>query len=99
MADTGSKKRGAERRQGRAQPRRRRAVARDSGLPFTRANFTILAIALGVIFLGYVTLAMGSITLAPILLVLGYCVIVPWAILHRSDSRRSGSGASADPGE
>lgn len=30
---------------------------------------------------GYADLAMGGITLAPILLVVGYCVLVPLAIL------------------
>jgi uncharacterized membrane protein HdeD (DUF308 family) len=33
------------------------------------------------IVIGYVALAMGSITLAPILLVLGYCVLVPLSFL------------------
>lgn len=30
---------------------------------------------------GYIDLALGGITVAPILLVLGYCVLVPLAIL------------------
>lgn len=30
---------------------------------------------------GYVDLALGGITLAPVLLVIGYCVLVPLAIL------------------
>jgi hypothetical protein len=50
-------------------------------LPFTKKNYTLFAIGLAVIVLGYVTLGYGSITLAPILLVLGYCVIIPVAIL------------------
>jgi len=33
--------------------------------------------------LGYADLIRGGITLAPILLVLGYCVLVPLAILRR----------------
>jgi hypothetical protein len=33
--------------------------------------------------LGYADLIRGGITLAPILLVLGYCVLVPIAILRR----------------
>ncbi len=35
------------------------------------------------LLLGYADLVRGGITLAPILLVLGYCVLVPLAILKR----------------
>jgi hypothetical protein len=50
-------------------------------LPFTRKNYFLFAVGLLVIVIGYVTLGYGSITLAPILLVLGYCVIIPVAII------------------
>lgn len=39
-------------------------------------------IALLTIVLGYVDLARGGMTIAPILLVVGYCVLVPLAILR-----------------
>lgn len=39
-------------------------------------------IALGSIALGYADLARGGMTIAPILLVAGYCVLVPVAILR-----------------
>ena len=39
------------------------------------------AIALVTILLGYADLARGGMTVAPILLVAGYCVLVPIAIL------------------
>ena len=35
------------------------------------------------LLLGYADLVRGGITLAPILLVLGYCVLIPVAILRR----------------
>jgi hypothetical protein len=38
-------------------------------------------IAIAAILLGYADLARGGMTIAPILLVLGYCVLVPIAIL------------------
>jgi hypothetical protein len=38
-------------------------------------------IAVGAILLGYADLARGGTTIAPILLVAGYCVLVPLAIL------------------
>ena len=40
------------------------------------------AIALATILLGYADLARGGMTVAPILLVAGYCVLVPVAILR-----------------
>ncbi|MDI6839459.1 MAG: hypothetical protein QMD71_01170 [bacterium] len=41
-----------------------------------------ILILLGVLFIlvGYLTLSKGSLTLAPILLVLGYCVLIPVGI-------------------
>lgn len=39
-------------------------------------------IALLTILLGYADLARGGMTIAPILLVAGYCVLVPLAILR-----------------
>ncbi len=39
-------------------------------------------LALGVITLGYVDLARGGETIAPILLVVGYCILVPLAIFR-----------------
>ena len=52
-----------------------------SVLPFTKKNYMWFAIGIAVIILGYITLGYGSITLAPILLVAGYCVIIPIAII------------------
>ena len=52
-----------------------------SVLPFTKKNYMWFAIGLAVIVLGYIALGYGSITLAPILLVAGYCVIIPIAII------------------
>ena len=49
--------------------------------PFGKKNYIFFAIAMIVIILGYVSLGQGSITLAPLLLVIGYCVLVPIALL------------------
>jgi hypothetical protein len=49
----------------------------------SRKNWIIFGAALGVIILGYVFLARGSTTLAPLLLVAGYCVMIPYAIMAR----------------
>jgi hypothetical protein len=73
----------AGKEKGKTKPQVKPAVkAREkSVLPFTRKNYFLFAIGLLVIVIGYVTLGYGSITLAPILLVLGYCVIIPLAII------------------
>jgi hypothetical protein len=53
-------------------------------IPFKRKNYIIFAAAAAVIVAGYVALSRGSITLAPILLLVGYLVLLPWGILARS---------------
>jgi hypothetical protein len=64
-------------------------------LPFTKKNYQILGIGLLAIVLGYVALSQqpwdGTMPLvvAPILLVLGYCVIVPFGILYRQKKETS----------
>ena len=52
----------------------------------TRAPFRVRSVGLWiaaavVLIAGYVDLVRGGVTLAPILLVVGYCVLVPLAIL------------------
>jgi len=67
--------------------------------PFGPRNYLIFALALVVIVIGYVTLGYGSMTLAPILLVLGYCVLIPVAIIIRGkadDAPRTSETAAAD---
>jgi hypothetical protein len=44
-------------------------------------SITLWGVALLVIIAGFADLARGGTTLAPILLVIGYCVLVPIAIL------------------
>lgn len=71
----------------------------ERSLPFTRENYSIFAIGILIIILGYIALSIGpfnsfsSLSVAPILLVIGYCVIIPIAILYRSkadDSEEAG---------
>jgi len=49
--------------------------------PFGKKNYILFAAALVAMILGFVLLGYGSMTLAPILLVLGYCVLMPLAII------------------
>ncbi len=50
-------------------------------LHFGVRNVALLAAGLGAITLGYVMLAGGSTVAAPLLLVLGYVVLVPLALI------------------
>ncbi|MBK8229926.1 MAG: hypothetical protein IPK72_04905 [Candidatus Eisenbacteria bacterium] len=61
-------------------------------LDFGRKNWTLLGAGLAAIVLGFVLLKTGDITLAPILLVAGYLVLIPWALVARPK-------ADAAPGE
>jgi len=52
-------------------------------LDFSSRNYSLLAVGIAVIALGFLLLGRGSITLAPLLLILGYCVLIPVAIMLR----------------
>ena len=58
-------------------------------VPFTRKNYIAFGVGLGLLLLGYIFMAQPpadgflSRTLAPILLVLSYCVVFPYAIMAR----------------
>lgn len=66
----------------------------DDVFPFERQNFIIMGIGLLVILAGYIALSGNSVegfsqlTLAPFLLVLGYCVIIPVGIMYRKKEQR-----------
>ncbi len=77
----------------REMPARREAGARRRPAPgappegariaFGPLNYALFAAAVVAIVIGYVLLSRGSITLAPILLILGYVVLLPAGILVR----------------
>ena len=54
----------------------------DPTLRFTRQNAVLAAAGVGCLALGYWLLAQGSITAAPLLLVLAYVVLLPMAIIR-----------------
>jgi hypothetical protein len=56
-------------------------VSAEVKWPFGPRNYIVFGAAMLSIVLGYIALGQGSITLAPILLVLGYCVLVPIALI------------------
>jgi len=68
--------------------------------PWRKTNFVLLLAGIGVIILGFIFLSIGpvnsfwSLDLAPVLLVAGYCVILPVAILYRKREKQLPSGES-----
>jgi hypothetical protein len=71
-------------------PRVKRQPQRDSWNIFDRLNYRYFMAGIGVIILGYIAMMQGpwnsflSLHLAPMLLLVGYCVLIPIAILKRS---------------
>lgn len=53
----------------------------EAALKFSRVNAILAAAGLVTIALGYYLLAQGSISVAPVLLVVGYAVLIPLAII------------------
>lgn len=51
--------------------------------PFTLINYMLFGIGLLDIIIGWFLLRGGHITIAPIMLIAGYCVIIPLAIMLR----------------
>ncbi len=81
-----------------------RKPLRETALPLERQNFIILGIGLLVIAAGYAAMLEGSVegflplVASPILLLLGYCVIIPIGILWRKRTTIAGqTAAPADP--
>jgi uncharacterized membrane protein HdeD (DUF308 family) len=65
---------------------------------FTKRNWQWLGAGAVVIIAGFIALSMGSITLAPLLLVIGYCVLIPVGILVGPPKQSADAPAeSGDP--
>ena len=70
-------------------PIKRSAQKRDITFPFERSNVMILAAGIGILILGYILMAGNSVDgftqtiLSPIVLIFGYCVVIPYGILKK----------------
>ncbi|MBC8214661.1 MAG: DUF3098 domain-containing protein [Candidatus Marinimicrobia bacterium] len=57
---------------------------------FTKVNYLLFGIGILTIIIGYIVMITGettsfqSVKLAPVILVVGYCVIIPTSILYKS---------------
>ena len=79
----------------------KRRALKDDKLPLGKENFVIVGIGIAAIVAGYLALAKGPIegflplVLEPILLVLGYCIIIPMGILYKKSYLKSGDSTKS----
>jgi hypothetical protein len=62
----------------------------DLGFRWGLLNTVLLAAGVALLVAGYLSLSRGSITMAPVLLVTGYCVFIPASLLVRGGGSASG---------
>jgi hypothetical protein len=68
----------------------RKPATVDLGFSWSGINSLVLGLGIVMLVAGYVALSRGSITLAPALLILGYCGFVPASLLIRARNPVSG---------
>jgi len=68
----------------------RKGPEADLGFAWGPLNSVLLGLGIVVLVAGYVSLSRGSTTLAPVLLVAGYCGLIPASLLLRGRSGESG---------
>lgn len=62
----------------------------DIGFRWSPVNTGLLVAGLVLLVAGYLSLQQGSTTLAPVLLVAGYCVVIPASLLVRGPGVEAG---------
>jgi uncharacterized protein with PQ loop repeat len=79
-----------------SQPKAKKEIS----LPLEKENFVIISIGILFLIVGYIFMSENSVdgflptVIAPILLVLGYCVIIPYGIIKKpSRLKKVGKGA------
>ena len=81
----------------------KKKVKKAETLSLTAANYKIIIAGVVVILLGYIALSMQpwdgfiSLTVAPILLVLGYCVVIPIGIIYKKKNVNAENNESLPP--
>lgn len=71
-----------------------KAARKREALPFTSKNYLLFTLGLLLLIIGYIALSRGSwdsfwsLTLAPILLVIAYCIVIPIAILYHKRNKK-----------
>ena len=75
----------------------------DGSFPLERENYMLLGIGLVLIVFGYIALSGDKVegfvplTLAPILLLVGYCVVIPLGIMYRKKEKKTDQPSSSAP--
>lgn len=59
------------------------SVSHDPLLSFSRTNYLFMAAGVALAIVGFMLLRGGDISFAPLLLVLGYCALIPLGIIWR----------------
>ena len=65
---------------------------KEFSFPLEKENFIIIGLGIAILIIGYFLMAQNSVDgfiptiVSPILLVLGYCIVIPYGILKRSKS-------------
>ena len=62
----------------------------DLGFRWGAVNSVLLGLGVAILAAGYMSLSKGSLTLAPVLLVTGYCVLIPASLLVRGGGSSEG---------
>jgi hypothetical protein len=68
----------------------KKPVEVDLGFHWGPVNLGLFGVGLIAVVAGFVFLARGSLTLAPVLLVGGYCVLIPASLLVRGKTQDAG---------
>jgi hypothetical protein len=71
-------------------PKGRRPIEPDLGFNWGRLNTVLLGLGVTALIVGYLALSRGSTTLAPVLLVAGYCGLIPASLLVRGRGDEAG---------
>ncbi len=72
-------------------------IKAETGPIFGKRNYILFAVGLLVIIAGFIFLGTGDTVFAPILLVLGYCVIIPLAIIIKDKKKEPEAPSAFQP--
>ncbi|MEA3266243.1 MAG: hypothetical protein U9P42_04795 [Candidatus Fermentibacteria bacterium] len=61
---------------------------KQNTVPFSNINYILFAAGLIIITAGWFLLRAGHISISPIMLILGYCVIIPVAIILKPGDKK-----------
>lgn len=73
---------------------------KELSFPLEKENFVIIGIGIVLIIIGYILMAQNSVdgfvptVISPILLVLGYCVAIPYGILKKPKTAKTAEAAA-----